>query len=183
MSHEEGDENDVEQSFLPCTVSNVLQIFKETHLRYNLRILGSQLGLSVQDLDDIAKIEKTEQRIKELLDMCLQRGLLDWKRLLDVLKRPALKKHGSETVLKILSIEHFRRGSATSVQSLPLSPVSVRSRSDSHTFELSSSFDLPAEDGKATVTSLLFYTLFYYFNVPFNNLKCNKNDCLLMDTV
>lgn len=142
MLEEQQGEDDAK---LPCTVLNVLHIFKETQLRCNLRTLGSQLGLSTQDMDGIeSKEEKKRRRLEQLLDICSQRGLLDWKHIVNTLKKPALQKHGRKTI-EMLS-EHCRRGSSASVQSVlhsPISPASVF-----HRFELSSSFDVPAEDCK-----------------------------------
>lgn len=128
---------------MECTVHTILQIFKETQLKCNLRILGSQLGLSIQDLDDL---EKKRDQLAQLLDTCLQRGLLaDWEQLVATLKKPALERYGRETVLRIES-EQCRRGSSTSVQSEILSPISVTS--DSHPLETSLSLEMPTEDGK-----------------------------------
>lgn len=130
---------------LPCAVPNVLHIFKETQLRCNLRVLGSQLGLSTQDMDGIeSKEKKKRRRLEQLLDICSQRGLLDWKHIVNTLKKPALEKHGRKTI-EMLS-EHCRRGSSASIQSVLPSPISPVS--ELCPFELSSSFDIPAEDCK-----------------------------------
>lgn len=118
------DEDEFKQSILPCTVSNVLGIFKETRLQCNYRVLGSQLGLTTQDLDDCdmenKKHDPSQEQFCQLLDICSQRGFLDWKNIVNTLKKPALKQCGRETVLRIES-EQCRRGSSTSIHSPLLS--------------------------------------------------------------
>ena len=146
------DEDEFPPSVLPCTVPNILGILKETGLRCNLRVLGSQLGLTTQDLDDYDMENKKHPARKQLhvlLDICSQRGLLDWKHIVETLKKPALEQYGRNTVSRIVS-EQCRRGSSASTQSLLLSPVSVTS--ESHPFEKSASLEGPVEEGKLYCT-------------------------------
>ena len=95
---------------LLSTVPNVLHIFKETQLRCNLRVLGSQLGLNIQDMDGIeSKEKKNRRRLEQLLDICSQRGLLNWNHIVDTLKKPALEKHGRKTI-EMLYIRALQKG-------------------------------------------------------------------------
>ena len=123
---------------MSCTVDNVIHVFKEEKISCNLRILGSQLGLTTSDLDSLVGGVSEDRLLQDILDTCSQRGLLNWRNIVDALNRPALSRSGKEAASQILS-DQCRRGSSTSVQSVVLSPVSVTS--DSHPFQKSLSLD------------------------------------------
>ena len=128
-----------------CTVGDVIRLFEEKQFRCSPCILGSQLGLTTSDLDNLNKGRYLDM-VEEVLDTCSQRlrGLLNWSNISYVLDRPALRWYGSEVVLKIVT-EYCRRGSCSSAQSDPLSPVSITS---DYPFQKSLSLDTAEDKGK-----------------------------------
>ena len=77
-----------------CTTAKILKIFADTKLSCNLRVLGSQLGLSTPHLDEIESLPYNEQRIKVLEKAADIQGL-SWSLLAATLRKPALKEYAT----------------------------------------------------------------------------------------
>ena len=90
-----------DSSIESCTSKNVLEIFAKSNLSCNLRVLGSQLGLSTSHLDEIETLPYPKRMIKILERVADIQGL-SWSLLASVLRKPALKEY---TVA--FAIEHY----------------------------------------------------------------------------
>ena len=90
-----------DNSIESCTSKNVLEIFVKSNLSCNLRVLGSQLGLSTSHLDEIETLPYPKRMIKILERVADIQGL-SWSLLASVLRKPALKEY---TVA--FAIEHY----------------------------------------------------------------------------
>ena len=80
---------DSESGGLICTPANVYSVFRGAGLSCSFRVLGSQLGLDPQDLNEVESAPYNERLIK-LLAKCSDRSSLTWSWIVQVLKKPAL---------------------------------------------------------------------------------------------
>ena len=90
-----------DDSIESCTSKNALEIFAKSNLSCNLRVLGSQLGLSTSHLDEIETLPYPKRMVKILERVADIQGL-SWSLLASVLRKPALKEY---TVA--FAIEHY----------------------------------------------------------------------------
>lgn len=117
-----------------CTPENVFfALLNSSLLNCSLRVLGSQLGLHTQDLNEIeSQTNTSNERLVKLLVKCSERYTLTWHGVVAVLRKPALKQY---SVAKEIAERHCGRNSTASdsrSMSLssstsscgPLSPVS-----------------------------------------------------------
>ena len=94
----EGDETlinmEEDDSIESCTPRKVLKIFAEANLSCNLRVLGSQLGLSTSHLDEIETLPYRQRMIKILEKIADIQGL-SWSLLASALRKPSLKEYAT----------------------------------------------------------------------------------------
>ena len=135
-----------DDSIESCTSKNVLEIFAKSNLSCNLRVLGSQLGLSTSHLDEIETLPYPKRMIKILERVADIQGL-SWSLLASVLRKPALKEY---TVA--FAIEHYSsmNRSSSSSHSEAESSALLRSLSTSTSVSspeasLTSNMDLQGE--------------------------------------
>ena len=111
-----------------CTPADVYSALVEARLNCSIRVFGSQLGLDPPDLDEIQG-DSVDPRPKLLLVLikCAERAStrddeLTWSRIVDVLRKPALKEYRIAGELEQQYLERGRQLSLSS--SLTLSPLS-----------------------------------------------------------
>ena len=96
VGEDEVDLREGKATFTDSDKAELRDYFKK--MRCNIRVLGSQLGLELYDLDDIqdtsTSIKLSDRRLM-LLDECLKKEKLQsWEQLVITLDKPALKLTG-----------------------------------------------------------------------------------------
>lgn len=87
------DDGDIEE--LPLTITIVLTLVQQIGQKCDLQDLGSQLGLTHQDIDEM---ERKRHSLEQLFNMCLRSGLQDWEHLMALLKGYAIEQDREEAV-------------------------------------------------------------------------------------
>ena len=126
-----------------CTPKEILEIFAKANLSCNLRVFGSQLGLSTAHLDEIESLPYRQRMIQTLDRVADIRGL-SWSLLASVLRKPALKEYAVA-----FAIEHHsstnRSSSSSHSESALLRSLSTSTSTSSPEASLTSNVDIQGE--------------------------------------
>ena len=87
--------SDSESEEYSCTPEDAYVALHNPLLSCSLRVLGSQLGLHPQDLNEIESHTAGNfgERLVKLLVKCSERYTLTWPWIVDVLRKPALQQY------------------------------------------------------------------------------------------
>ena len=132
-----------ESSVESCTPKKVLEIFANANLSCNLRVLGSQLGLSTSHLDEIERLPY-RQRMIQILDRVADIQGLSWSLLASVLRKPALKEYTTAFAIERHSSMN-RSTSSSHSESALLRSLSTSTSVSSPEASLTSNLDIQGE--------------------------------------
>ena len=76
-------------SELPLTITFVLTFLQQIRPKCDLQALGSQLGLTNHDIDEM---ERKRHDLEQLVNICLQRGFQNWEQVMAILKELAIEQ-------------------------------------------------------------------------------------------
>ena len=111
-----------------CTPADVYSALVQAKLSCSIRVFGSQLGLDPPDLDEIEgnSVDQGQKLLLVLMKCSERAGIRDdeltWSRIVDILRKPALKEYRIAGELEQQYLERGRQLSLSS--SLTLSPLS-----------------------------------------------------------
>ena len=127
-----------------CTPRNVLRIFADAKLSCNLRVLGSQLGLSTAHLDEIETLPY-RQRMIQILDRVADIRGLSWSLLASILRKPALKEYAVAFAIERQSSMNRSTSSSHSESVTMLRSLSTSTGTSSPETSLTSNMDTQGE--------------------------------------
>ena len=136
--------DDPDDSIESCTPRNVLRIFAKTNLSCNLRVLGSQLGLSTSHLDEIERLPYCQHMI-QILDRVADIQGLSWSLLASVLRKPALKEYTTAFAIERCSSMNRSTSSSRSEPVTVLRSLSTSTGASSPEASLTSNMDTQGE--------------------------------------
>ena len=79
-----------------CTPKEAYGFLMDNNLNCNLRVLGCQLGLKPSDLDTLLPPDQSRSYhhfLYQILSKCSERELLSWVKLVNILRKPALRQY------------------------------------------------------------------------------------------
>jgi hypothetical protein len=130
-----------------CTPKEVLEIFVKANLNCNLRVLGSQLGLSTPHLDEIDTLPYRE-RIIRILERV--QGL-SWSLLASILRKPALKEYAVAFAIERYSSVNVSTSSSHSDSALMSRSLLTFTGTSSPEASLTSNMDIRGEISTCSV--------------------------------